>query len=1338
MASTMDGPKLSGIKAPPIDGDVPPVEPATPKVSAGQRTAIVTEDGTKYYLDELALPQHAQHTLAELDFDGTGNIWEHELHSAGHLLRELKRAMDTSGDGKVSTEELEGGVSLLSRLMQQKVSNSSEMEYLHLPEGIQSVMKEWDTDATGKVSQSELAAAAQAFKRIQQEGRMMKKIIFGLAVVILILMAGMFVLSYLAVDMAKEMRGSSDGVMESSTGTVVKVGSSDFEMTPDGSLIIRGTGGQNASCPEGKTCRRLGENGAGSLKVASAEAKRQLSSTLPDTAFKELKSLTLKDSSDRVLAVTITSFQRLKLRSSKCGSVVHLKSAEGTLTLDDYEMTADAAMEAYVTASGMEGLFDGPVKGFGRKLSSTDGMLEGFFNLLEDVEWECESVQLPSPEDMPLYYRAKVHVRHRHEVPSLAFSSLFTDATGGSLLLPGVVVEKEGGPAYKTWTEDIVRAKPGNAFLSEFVAFPLTHQLRVQANGFEMKMDVQKGTGYRCKVEKYKKLPGHGESSPDSPRMEFVGVVVEKGIVLRHWRLVTVDIESDDKHADDKDGDDEDGDDTGGDTESEDDDEEQKPPSQQEVMKNMAIAGMIPNVMDYYDVDSDPSEKRTPGQPYRLQLYSTVEGSKVFTEKTYDAMEPLAGNESLKELLELYNVHRLEEACKVVKADENSTDAQAFASEFDVFPLVDQSVRSPTFKPPPEVNPWVEMVSAVDYNFHKLSHMHKHDPKAPELKLAETSPYWSAALQYSGNWDVIKEYDNMKYVPTDCSDDELLALEKIKSETENGTFNGSSACEALVPLDLCNDTWVHYICCSTCSKAFGDSRRLAAADDEHAHGRGGAGRRLGTRSDSEVIPGERKGEYRVRIANSGKREPAGVVPRRLQHLVEDEASWRPRRLGTKFDFEAEVTLEHIKVAMTAGKVDFELIVNYCNLVAPTKTSWGACLTGRADAGGIIKGEAYAGGKQFLFPWPKVTLTAAGGLVYDNTAPMTCEEGKKVRLVSRSARGRKFSQSGSMSTGTGNDETFSLHTNRRRFDGKYYIKSESTSKHLQDNRGKIRSSWNKGGWERFHILDAQDGRVFIQSHRGQRLGVKGGGSMVGGKCTVTLYRGSNCKGSHRRRSTKSYSSTNTRDGQIFKFGDDDWESARASGDCAKVEFFDEDEGESGYEDNQWKHGTFGCFDFKSDLDSDMNGLRIWSKEKAGNDWSGSSQFSWGKGDDERWEIVKVDGTPACTASDFKLYGVVQFKKEMDIIFDYSASFTTEIGAATSKNEKCTYISEVYGKGIIEFGPVLMYGLLSFSPVDACEKKYKEWGMCLSVGYEVELGITTVRDDYPIHCQDLNFR
>ena len=53
----------------------------------------------------------------------------------------------------------------------------------------------------------------------------MKKIVVGLSIVIVLLLCGMFVLSYAAVDMAKEMRSRDDGVMQAAGGEVMKVAS---------------------------------------------------------------------------------------------------------------------------------------------------------------------------------------------------------------------------------------------------------------------------------------------------------------------------------------------------------------------------------------------------------------------------------------------------------------------------------------------------------------------------------------------------------------------------------------------------------------------------------------------------------------------------------------------------------------------------------------------------------------------------------------------------------------------------------------------------------------------------------------------------------------------------------------------------------------------------------------------------------------------------------------------------------------------------------------------------------------------------------------------------------
>eukprot|EP00438_Fugacium_kawagutii_P020974 Skav222227 [mRNA] locus=scaffold2099:34635:41640:+ [translate_table: standard] len=209
----------------------------------------------------------------------------------------------------MSHSEIENGLGLLQRLVKEKDMNSGEMSYGHLPECIKEVMSEWDMDRSGSVNVLELSAAAKAHKKVKEEGRMMKRIIGGLFAVILILLIGMLVMSYLAVEMAKEMRGNSDGVMQTNDGQVVKVASSAFDVNADGTMVSR--------------------EGAGStLQVAQSKPKRQLSSTIPDD-------VSLKQG-DHFVQLKVNGMQRIQTKTSKCGSVVEFKTVEGVLTVDDY------------------------------------------------------------------------------------------------------------------------------------------------------------------------------------------------------------------------------------------------------------------------------------------------------------------------------------------------------------------------------------------------------------------------------------------------------------------------------------------------------------------------------------------------------------------------------------------------------------------------------------------------------------------------------------------------------------------------------------------------------------------------------------------------------------------------------------------------------------------------------------------------------------------------------------------------------------------------------------------------------------------------------------------
>ncbi|CAE7832955.1 unnamed protein product [Symbiodinium sp. CCMP2592] len=1023
------------------DGDNPAVEVSGTGGSSGAFSSTVklrTEEGKLIEIDSLQMPTGVKKVLHELDLDSTGIVDEKNLEDSLRCLKHLKNGLDTDGSGHVSNQEMEDGVALLTKLMKEKSLNSTEMPYKHLPDCIQEVMREWDADGSGMVGVSELSAAATAYKKVQQEGRMMRKIILGLSMVILLLMIGMFILSWAAAEMAKEMRGDGDAIMANSQGMVVKVASSDFEMAPDGTLIIRGAGSVNATCPENQTCRRL-ESSASKLQVANSETPRRLSSTLPDASFKELKSLTLKDNLGHALKVSITSWQRLSLRSSKCGSVIHLNGDHGTLTLDDYDMTADAQMEGYVKDAGMEGLFeDGPISGFGRRLSSTDGLLEGFFNMLEDIEWACESVDLPNPNDMPQFYYAKMHVKHLHGQPERGYSQFFTDAEGNFLTVPGVIVED--GKVYKTWTEELVKSASLTAYMSHYAMHPFQRELRLKRSGeqvIQAKIEAKGKVGYRCLVETPQKATIAAAAENALPSLEFRGVVVENGTVLRHWRMDPLgDLER------------------GGNLDA------------HEMQIAMMEAGLIPNVVDYFDVDTDPKGKFEPGQPYRVRMYSTVSGSKVDTTKQYVEIVSLPSAFEIPGMFDYFNVTMLDEGCRFSRElqqqfnESNSSNlsmaARMLVDEVEMLDRTNRSSTSADFKMPPEIYPWSEFPNSVAWTFDELkkraSAGNLHDDA---LTLARTSKYWDAIFTLREN----------------------------------------------------------------------QARRL---DDD------------------------------------------------------DNPFWK---------YKAWVTPEKIDIEVEAGKAKLQFLVQYCNLWNPTATNWGACMTGRAGGGDIVKLEAYCSGRQIMFPFPKVQMELGGLLVYDDTSAMGIDTGKRIYMSPIAARGKalrmdgwsyKFANPGDAGT------TFILESADGGIgvlgsDARVWIKNTG-GRWMQDNRGNARvTNGPPRGWEKFNVLDAGGGKVWLRSHRGEYLGVEETGPQPGALAGDRLgEEDRRCRGS-----SKTYRSTNAAGGQEWRrFGrrrwgtsNDEWRSARATGDCQMVEFYDEDEDVSGYEDNQYVFGNFDCEDFK---------------------------------------------------------------------------------------------------------------------------------------------------------------
>eukprot|EP00913_Durusdinium_trenchii_P007020 g6604.t1 len=404
---------------------------------ASQKVVLKKQDGTMVAIDSLDVSSNVKTLLKEIDAEGNGCVDDENVADMLSVMRTMKHVFGSKGS--MSHSEVQNGLGLLQRLVKERAMNSEEMSYGHMPDCIQEVMKEWDIDRSGSVNVIELSAAAKAHKKVKEEGRMMRKIILVLFAVIVLLLVGMFVMSYIAVDMAKEMRGTSDGVMQNGDGETVKVGD-----------------------------RWLSVSSSNVLEVAESTPGRRLSSTVPDDYFKTLKHETRRSGAAR-------GFR------------------QGVLTLDDYILSADEAFTSFLAQAGMPNILDGDGL-FGRRLSE-NSLLEGFFGKLKDVEWHCESVPLPNPEE---------------------WQSL------------GIPVQ--------TYVPALVRTSSVTVKKRQFAMHPLQQQLSIGRNGAQARMERMGEIGYGCVAGLPPNLDVAGLITKASG-ISLVGFTNEGGRVLRQWRL---------------------------------------------------------------------------------------------------------------------------------------------------------------------------------------------------------------------------------------------------------------------------------------------------------------------------------------------------------------------------------------------------------------------------------------------------------------------------------------------------------------------------------------------------------------------------------------------------------------------------------------------------------------------------------------------------------------------------------------------------------------------------------------------------------------------------------
>jgi len=658
-------------------------EPVTPTPAAGEtgppsKVIIKNADGSVVDVDSLNVPESLRNLLKVINADDDGCLSDVNIRDALKIFGTIKAVFGSQGH--MSHSEAEKGLHLLQRLVKEKSDNAGEVSYEHMPECVQDVMKEWDLDRSGSVSVIELSAAANAHKKVKKEGRLMRKIILGLSAVILLLLAGTFILSYMAVDMAKEMRGEGDGVMQTPNGEVVKVASSAFDVQADGTVVTRGE--VTPTCPANTTCRRLASS-PGVLQVAQSKPGKGLVSTLPDDVFKNLDMVTLKSESGGFLQLKVLSMTRVTMKSSKCGSVVKLHTQDGTLTIDDTELSADEQLAAKASP---DLLASGTSLHGGRRLSA--GFLEGFFTLLEDMEWECTSVALPNPEDIPRNYNAKMQVRER--VSGSDVESIFP----GVGTKPGIIAED--GVYYKTWTEDVLVLEGLRVAAKKFEMHPLQTQIEVTANamnGAKAVLDAMGDTASHCRLGPSPVSLALGTLVSSASGLRLVGLTQESGRVLRQWRMEVGDTMTD---------------------------------KASEIFKFHGLVDVI--TLDYFDVDTDPTGVFQSGHPYRIHAFSPTGVYNVTMQYmelvTVDQMDLLGA-------LDFFGVKKLSSDCHAdyTQPVANTGDAQL------VTEIHKLSRPAETPEKVPKIDPWTEWPGVVKYNADKLLDLE-----------GDFGPYWSEML----------------------------------------------------------------------------------------------------------------------------------------------------------------------------------------------------------------------------------------------------------------------------------------------------------------------------------------------------------------------------------------------------------------------------------------------------------------------------------------------------------------------------------------------------------------------------------------------------------------
>jgi hypothetical protein len=688
-----------------IDVDTPMAEKSHGSLSSTTPTkraaSAILSCGTKVNLLDLDLPYDLHEFLVDLDFDSTGDIEKEELDGFRDLLQTIHKHLD--GHDK---EEIHKGIAQLGVLMQQKMDNADEIDYTHMPERVQKVLKKWDAEKTGRVTCNMLQRAAIAEEHMAKQNAAMKKVICALGLMCLVLLSAIFPLVFMANEAAKEMHVEGGGQMRSTDGSVVSVASSDFEVNAQGKMVIKG-GGTGRRLSQG-TCDGTGNGTCASSALQTAAASEGITdfaSTLPDETFQEMKSLTLTVG-EAVEAFPISSFRRVQVRSSKCGSLVYLEvsGGHGHFILDDTTLSVDDTLAVY--------LEDFPFtleehQGMGRRLAKTDGMLKGFFNMIAGMEQTCSSQPLEAPDVIGDAFNFKAVVEQIHSGdPQATMSQWFFDGKGRPFPMPGyrVTYGTDGtlNASYRTWSEFSVQAGELQAYLETSTLQPYTKALRIKDSRGEVAVTLSESGAFDCIVRELSEEDAEEDPS-DEMKLTFVGLKTEGHLILRHFRLFMLEaaIHKDERRRQRR--------------LAAGQSEEENQVNGTEYLRLLIRNGEMPEYFDYFDIDSDNTGVREAGSPYRLVHDSSVQPNTCYRSKQFEDISPVEHNVTIASLLNRFGVKFLSKDCRhLVNESSWTPESLALKEEFVRNLPINTSLYSPKFRPDSERR------SSILYSYEKL------------------------------------------------------------------------------------------------------------------------------------------------------------------------------------------------------------------------------------------------------------------------------------------------------------------------------------------------------------------------------------------------------------------------------------------------------------------------------------------------------------------------------------------------------------------------------------------------------------------------------------------